>query len=116
MHMMQVFRATASTRQVQFDFNQLKRQQQFYCVPQRGFSDKKDEYSDKFESLLGKAAKPITDAEKAEIERQKAEKAVRDAASAEQEEIDRDNMAEQKARDFDDLLSGKKKAASEKNL
>ena len=48
-------------------------------MSQRGFSNKKDDYQDKFESLLGKTAKPITDADKAEIERQKAERAARDA-------------------------------------
>lgn len=39
-----------------------------------------------------------------------------DATHAEQEAIDREKQAEKKAQDFDDLLSGKKQADSEKNL
>ena len=83
----------------------------------RQFSKKDDEdYSKKFESLLNKSAGPVSDAEKEAIEKAKADKASRDAAQAEQEQIDREKMAEKKAQDFDDLLSGKKQADSEKNL
>ena len=82
----------------------------------RAFSKKEDDYSNKFESLLGKAAKPMTDEEKAELERRKVEKAARDAAAADKEESEREKFADQKAQDFDDLLSGKKQADSEKNL
>ena len=48
-----------------------------------------EDYSKKFESLLGKSTVPISDAEKEEIERQKVQKAKLDAEQAVQDEIGR---------------------------
>ena len=73
----------------------------------RSFSKKTDEsedYSKKFESMLGKAAKPVSDTDKEALERQAQQKAERDAAQAELDEIERQRVAEKKAQDFDDLL------------
>ena len=48
--------------------------------------DSNNDYSKKFESLLGKTAKPISDFEKEAIEKQKAEKAKMDAMQADLDE------------------------------
>ena len=50
------------------------------------------------------------------MEQEKQDKLKTDAAQAAQDEIDREKMAQQKAQDFDDLLSGKKQENAEKNL
>ena len=46
-------------------------------------NDNQEDYSKKFESLLGKTATPITDSEKEDIEKLKLEKAKLDAKQAE---------------------------------
>lgn len=66
--------------------------------------------------MLGKTGTPLTDAEKAAIEQQVIDKAKRDQEQVELDEIERLKVAERKQQDFDDLLSGKNAAASEKNL
>lgn len=66
--------------------------------------------------MLGKTGTPLTDAEKAAIEQEVIDKAQRDSEQAELDEIERLKVAEKKQQDFDDLLSGKNAAASEKNL
>lgn len=89
------------------------------ALPMRRFASNKDEsddYSKKFEDLLGKTAKPLTEQEKAEIERQKAEKAAMDAAASAASEKRKEEQAQQSKEDFEDLLSGKKQDDSEKNL
>ena len=58
----------------------------------------------------------MTDAEKKALEQEKLEKEIADAEQAEIDEMEREKMASKKAQDFDDLLSGKKQADSEKNL
>ena len=90
----------------------------FYRAPVRAFSyDKKDsDYSKQFESLLNKNSDKPTQTEQEAAEQAKADKLKMDEAQSKQDEIDREKMAEKKAQDFDDLLSGKKQADSEKNL
>ena len=65
---------------------------------------------------MNKSSGKISDTEKEAIEKAKHDKLNMDATHAEQEAIDREKQAEKKAQDFDDLLSGKKQADSEKNL
>lgn len=91
MNMMQVVRMTATSRQQVFVGSE--RPRQFYVVPARAFSKPEDDYSSKFESLLGKAAKPMSEEEKADIERKKVEKAAQDAAKASKEEQAREKQA-----------------------
>lgn len=58
----------------------------------------------------------MSDADKAAIEKEKLAKEARDVAQEAEDEINRQKTAEQKAQDFEDLLSGKKQKISEKNL
>ena len=52
-------------------------------MQQRAFSNKdEEEYNKRFESMLGKQATPLTEAEKAEIEKQKIKKAQQEATQS----------------------------------
>ena len=92
-------------------------------VPQRRLmgnrnqqDDDSEDYSKKFEQFVSQSSGPRSDKEKEKIEKEKQAKEEMDAAQAKQDEIDREKQAERKAQDFEDLLSGKKQADSEKNL
>ena len=80
---------------------------------QRGDEDK---YSDRFESLVGKASKKLTKEQEDQLEKEAQAKLERDEEAAKQDAINQQKYTEQKQQDFEDLISGKKQADSEKNL
>ena len=75
-----------------------------------------EKYSQQFEKLVGKASKKLTKEEEDEIERAAADKRIKDEEAAAQDAINQQKYNEQKQQDFEDLVSGKKQADSEKNL
>lgn len=83
---------------------------------QFNFSSDHDKYSKQFENLVGKASKKLTKEEELEIERLEQQKMQQEEEASKQDAINQAKYNEQKQQDFEDLISGKKQAESEKNL
>lgn len=77
---------------------------------------KKDEYQSQFDDLLGQASKKLTKEEQSFVDRQAEAKRIQDEEAAKIRMQEKEQYDKQKEQDFEDLVSGKTQAQSEKNL
>jgi len=76
----------------------------------------KNQYSNKFDDLLGKASTPLSKEEREFIERQVETKRLMEEEAKKKHSIDKEKMAQKSASDFEKLSRGEKIVSDEKNL
>ena len=81
-----------------------------------GDKEKSNAYSSQFDDLLGKASKKLSKEEQEKLDNQEEVKRAADEEISKKRQMEREQQQKQKSQDFEDLMSGKTQAESEKNL